>query len=564
MSYLVVVLFTVLVAFSTSGCLSPPPYDLVIRGGNLVDGSGAPSRRADVGIRGDTIAVLGDLEDAQAIQVIEAQGLVVAPGFIDMHSHSDFTLLVDGRGLSKVTQGVTTELLGEATSAAPVEGPLRSEQEIELSSLGLTLDWTTLEQYFQRLEQSGMSVNILSTVGSGQVRACVVGYEDRPATAEEVGRMQELVEQAMRDGAVGLSSGLIYSPNRYASTEELIGLAKVAAGYGGFYLSHIRGEDDQLLTALQEAIEIGRQAGLPVEVLHFKRSSFKLDQEPSPSIQEAAALIEEAQAEGVQVHANLYPYSASQTGLGVRIPNWVHEGGREKLLQRLRDSRTRRRIGREITDLFSKRIAGATPETILFGATPYLPHQPFQGMYIAEIAREMGVEPAEAIIELVEKAEGDTKAIYFGIREQDMLYALVLPWTSIGSDGRAIAPEGILASGHPHPRWYGSFPRILGRYVREQQVLSLEEAIRKMTSLPASRLGLTDRGLVEAGKKADLAIFNPDTIIDLATFENPHQLSQGVEYLVVNGQLVLEQGQHTGALPGRVLRHTAATGEPSP
>ena len=552
---------TILILFSTSGCQGPTIYDLVIQGGDLVDGTGTPPRRADVAIHGDIISAVGNLGNFQAIRTIEAKGLVIAPGFIDMHSHSDFTLLVDGRAISKVTQGVTTELLGEATSAAPVEGPLINEQKVELSNLGLSLDWASLDQYFQRLEKSGMSVNIASTVGSGQIRACVIGYEDRPATTEEMLQMQKLVEQAMRDGAVGLSSGLIYSPNRYASTEELIGLAKIAAKYGGFYLSHIRGEDDRLLIALREAIQIGREAKLPVEILHFKRSSFKLGQEPSPSIQEAITLIEEAQKEGLQVHANLYPYSASQTGLGVRIPNWVHEGGREKLLQRLRTPQIRQQIRQEITDLFLEKIAGATPETILFGATPYPPHQPFQGMYISQIANKMKMDPAETLIELVDKGEGTTRAIYFGIREQDMLHALSLPWTSIGSDGRAIAPDGPLSNSHPHPRWYGSFPRILGRYVREQQILTLEEAIRKMTSLPASRLGLSDRGLIETGKKADLAIFDPKTIIDLATFENPHQLSQGVEYLVVNGRLVLDQGQHTGNYPGRVLRNTFTTGE---
>lgn len=531
-----------------------PAFDVLIRGGEVVDGTGAPARAADVGIRGDSIVAVGDLSGQSATRVIDAAGLTVAPGFIDMHSHSDFALLVDGRALSKVTQGVTTELLGESGSAAPALGPARAERERGLAEQELALDWTTLGEYFQRLERQGMSVNILSTVASGQVRAAVVGYDNRPATAEELRAMEELVDQAMRDGAVGLSSGLIYPPNSYASTEELIALARVAARHGGFYLTHMRNEGNGLLGALEETIRIGREGGLPVEVLHFKRSGARdSGRSLSPTIQEAAALIEKAQSEGLAVYADVYPYAASQTGLDQRIPDWAHDGGREAMVARLRDPATRARIRKEITASFASN--GSAGESIQFGGTPYEPHRRLQGKRISEIAREMGLDPAETIIELVDKAEGSARAIYHSMREEDVRYALSRPWTTIGSDGTAVAPEGILARSHPHPRWYGTFARVLGHYVRQERLLSLEEAVRKMTSLAASRLGLTDRGTVAPGYKADLAVFDPETIIDRSTFEDPHQLSEGVQYLIVNGTLVLDGGQHTGAMPGRVLRN---------
>ena len=508
-----------------------------------------------MGIRGDTIAAVGDLSGARSARLIDAEGLAVSPGFIDMHSHSDFTLLVDGRALSKVTQGITTELLGESESAGPVLGPAKAEREKSLSVLGLSLDWTTLAEYFERLEHQGISVNVVSTVGFGQVRASVVGYGNRSPGAEELRLMEQLVEQAMGEGAVGLSSGLIYTSDRYASTDELIAFAKVAARYDGIYLTHIRGEDERLLGALEEAIRVGREADLPVEVLHFKRAYFPLNREPDPSIQAAASLMETAQKEGVEIYANLYPYSASQTFLDTRLPEWVHQGGREKMLSRLRDPVTRRRISKELEAELAKGIAGKTPDTILFGATPHEAHKELQGKRISEISGQLGMQPAEVIIDLVERADGLAMAIFFGMREEDMRYALALSWTTIGSDGTAVAPQGLLARSHPHPRWYGSFPRVLGRYVREEELLSLDEAVRKMTSLPAARLGLTDRGVLAVGKKADLVVFNPETIMDRSTFEKPHQLSQGVEYVLVNGQLVLDRGQHTGALPGRVLRH---------
>jgi N-acyl-D-aspartate/D-glutamate deacylase len=533
------------------------PFDLLIRGGSLVDGSGAPARPADVGIRGDTIVAVGSLDAARAKRTLEAAGLVIAPGFIDMHSHSDFALLVDGRALSKVTQGVTTELLGESGSAAPALGPARAEMAKSLSELGLTLDWTTLGEYFSRIEAKKTSVNVLSTVASGQVRASVVGYDDRPSTAAELERMEALVEEAMRDGASGLSSGLIYAPNRYASTDELVALARVASRHGGFYLTHMRNEGEGLLEAIGEALEIGSKGNLPVEILHFKRSGVRAGGGEKATLREASALIESARRDGVRVTADVSPYDASQTTLSIRLPDWTQDGGRSKMLERLRDPEMRKKIRQEISASLAEGAAGATPETILFGRTTFEPHRRFQGKRISEIAQEMGVEPAEAILELIDKAEGSTTAVYFGIREEDVELALQQPWVTIGSDGTAVAPEGILARSHPHPRWYGTFPRVLGRYVRERKVLTLEEAVHKMTALAAERLGLSDRGLVAEGKKADIVLFDPDRISDRSTFEKPHQLSVGVRFLVVNGELVLADGEHTGARPGRVLRRAA-------
>ena len=546
------------VGFVTFGCGAPLDFDLVIRGGQVLDGTGATAVRADVGIRGDAIAAVGDLSASTAAETIDATGLTVAPGFIDMHSHSDYTLLVDGRALSKVMQGVTTELLGEANSAAPALGPARPELERTLATLDLTLDWTTLAEYFARLEREPPSVNVLSTVAAGQVRAAVVGYDNRPATEDELVQMEAHVEEAMRHGAAGLSSGLIYPPNSYASTEELIRLAAAAGRYGGIYVSHIRNESSGLLDALNEAIRIGRDADVQVEVLHFKRSSAR----PVPSgtdvtIQDAAALIEEAQDAGIRIYADLYPYAASQTTLNIRLPDWAQEGGRERLVERLQNPETRARIRAEVAASLAGDLGGSTPETLMVSRTPHEPHRQYQGMRLHEIAEAMGVAPTDA---LLDKADGSAGGIFFGMREEDIAFAMALPWTTIGSDGTALAPEGVLGRTHPHPRSYGTFARVLGHYVRDQGVLTLPEAIRKITSLPALRLGLDDRGVLESGRLADVVVFDPEAITDTATFADPQRLATGVHWVIVNGEVVVAEGGHTGARPGRVLRGSGAAG----
>jgi len=547
---------------STAACRPTPqsPLDIVIRGGELVDGTGSTARRADVGIRGDTIVAVGDLSQSAATRVIDATGLVVAPGFIDMHSHSDFPLLVDGRALSKITQGVTTELLGESDSPAPAIGAVRSEMENALKIYGLNLDWGTLEEYFQRLERQRTAVNVVSLVGAGQVRAAVVGYDRRAPTSEELSEMEKLVDAAMRDGAAGLSSGLIYAPNSYATTEELIALAKVAARHGGMYVSHIRNEGDGVVEALQEAARIGREAGLPVEVLHLKRNLARLDGGvQAVGMREVIGVIEEARRQGIRIAANVYPYAASQTTLNANLlPPWSLEGGRERLVARLRDSKTRARIRAEVAPVLASPISGRRADTVMLARTTYEPHRKFQGLRISQIGEQMKRAPADALLEIIDKAEGLASGVYFGMRDEDVALALAQPWTTIGSDGAAFAPAGILARSHPHPRAYGTFTRVLARYVRDEHVLTLPEAIHKMTGLAAERLGLADRGVVQVGRKADVVIIDANTIADKATFEEPHQLSVGVKWLLVNGTLVMDEGNPTSALPGRVLRHQSA------
>ena len=535
-------------------------FDVLIRGGAVFDGTGAAPRWVDIGIRGELVAVIGDLSGASGDEEIDATGLSVAPGFIDMHSHSDRTLLVDGRALSKVKQGVTTELLGESGSPAPVFR--QATTSVMGAVVGAKPDdepnaeaWTTFTEYFTLLEERGVSVNVLSAVGSGVLRAGVVGLDDVPATPEQLEEMKRHVDQAMLEGAFGLSSGLIYIPNRYSSTNELIELAKVAAAHGGFYMSHLRDEADELVAAVEEAVQIGREAGLPVHILHFKFSGTRsrMHHERSPLLS-AIQVVEEALAEGLDIYADVYPYVASRSTLNLRIPDWAREGGAVALTARLGDPILRARIRQEVANHLAKEIPAGTPETVMLSSTPYEAHQLYQGMTIAQIAEEMGLEPVDTILELVERSGARASAIYFGISEEDLEHAMTLPWTSIGSDGSALAPVGELAQSHPHPRSYGTFPRVLGRYVRERGVLSLPEAIHKMTGLSAHQLGLEDRGVLTVGKKADVVVFDSKKIRDLATFELPHQLSEGVTHLLVNGELVLQNGEHTGALPGQVIR----------
>jgi dihydroorotase/N-acyl-D-amino-acid deacylase len=491
--------------------------------------------------------------------VIDAAGLVVAPGFIDMHSHSDFSLLADGRALSKITQGVTTELLGESESAAPAAGPARAEIEKALGSYGLQLDWTTLGEYFARLERARPAVNVVSLVASGQVRAAVIGYERRAPAPAEMAAMEEIVDAAMRDGAAGLSSGLIYAPNSYATTEELIALARVAARHGGIYVSHIRNEGDGVVDALGEAARIGREAGLPVEVLHLKRNLARLDgRTQAVGMRDAIRVIEDARRQGVRMAANVYPYAASQTSLNANLlPEWALEGGRERLAAHLRDPKSRARIRAETAAILALPVSGRRADTVMLSRTTHEPHRRYQGMRVSQIADAAKQEPADVVLDIIDKSGGQASGIYFGMRDEDVALALAQPWTTVGSDGAALAPEGVLGRSHPHPRSYGSFTRVLARYVREERLLTLPQAIHKMTGLAAGRLGLADRGVVQPGKKADLVVFDPDTVGDKATFEDPHQLSVGVMWLMVNGSIAIDSGRPTSARSGRVLRHQA-------
>jgi N-acyl-D-amino-acid deacylase len=470
-----------------------------------------------------------------------------------MHSHSDFALLVEGRAESKVRQGVTTEVLGESSSAAPVTGPVVDAMKNSLAPLGLQLDWSDFTGYFARLEKQGISVNVLSFAGSGQLRAAVVGYENRSPSASELERMKTLLRDAMSHGAFGLSSGLIYPPNSYMKTDELVELAREAARAGGLYISHVRGEGTTLLEALKEAVTIGERAGLPVEIFHFKATGFMRGK-----ILEAVRIIEEARSRGIDIAANQYPYVAGSTGLSASIPSWAHEGGRLKLLERLKDTQVRERIKAEMKTGAPgwHNLVKETGnfENIRVASVRSDRNKKFEGRSIAAIAQERGAAPEDALMDLLIEEEGNVGAIYFSMIEEDVKTAMKLPWVSIGSDGTAVSPEGILGRGKPHPRFYGTFPRILGKYVREEKILTLEDAVRKMTSLPAARLRLSDRGLLRAGMAADVVVFDPERVIDRATFDEPHRYAEGIDVVVVNGQVVLDEGRHTGASPGRVLR----------
>ncbi len=547
------VLLLTAVAFSVPHRADSPQYDLLIVGGRILDGTGSPWFHGSVAVKDRRIADIGRLPSATARQVIDATGMVVAPGFIDLHSHSDFTLLVDGTAQSKIRQGVTTEILGEADSAGPVLGPAAPEFDKDLRRYGIERDWTTLGEYLTRLERRGISVNIASYVGSGQVRDCILGNVDRDPTPEELDRMKGLVEQAMREGALGLSSGLIYPPNSFAETEELIELAKIAAKYGGIYATHIRGESWTSIRALREAIEISEMAGLPAHIFHFK----KYGRENWGKMGEQVKLIQMARDRGVDITADQYPYIAAMTGLEMCIPPIYQEGTSDQVVERLKDPRVRAEIRKAIAegmpawdDNEVKSVGGWHGVQVASMQRPE--NKKFEGKRMDEVAANMGEDPLDALCDLLISEGGSAEAVYFGMSDPDVQLAMQQPWVGIGSDGSAVNPEMEFV-GKPHPRFYGSFPRVLGRYARQENVLTLADAVRKMTSFSAQIEGLTDRGLLRPGMAADIAIFDPKTVIDKATFDAPHQYPVGIPYVIVNGVVVLEEGRHTGATPGKVL-----------
>lgn len=535
-----------------------PQYDLLIVDGHIVDGSGSPWFKGSVAVKDGKIADVGRLVNVTARHVIDAQRLVVAPGFIDLHSHSDFTLLVDGNAQSKIRQGVTTEILGEDSSAGPVLGPVAPEFDKGLVRYGLTRDWTTLGEYFARVERQGISLNIASYVGSGQVRAAVLGNVDRAPTPAELARMEELVDQAMRDGAIGLSSGLIYPPNLFAETSELTALARVAARYGGIYTSHIRGEGSHWKKSVDEAIEISQMAGLPAHILHFKIDGHANWGQMAEQVKEVQA----ARDRGVDITADQYPYIAAMTGLEMCIPPKFLEGTSEDVVKRLKDPRVRQQIRQAIAtglpgweDNEVKSVGGW--HGVLVASLQKPENKKYEGKRMDEVAKMMGRDPVDALLDLLVSEGGSAEAIYFSMSEADVELAMKQPWVGIGSDGSAVAPE-MAFMGKPHPRFYGTFPRVLGVYVREKHVLTLPDTVRKMTSLSAAITGLSDRGLLRPGMAADITLFDPMTVRDQATFENPLQYPRDIPYVIVNGVLVIEQGQHTGAKPGRVLRGRGA------
>jgi len=522
-------------------------FDLLIRGARVVDGSGNPPFIADIGIQGDTIVALGDLSTVETGRVIDASGLMASPGFIDMHSHSDWTLPGNRRAESKIRQGVTTEVIGMCgSSPAPLPSdPERRGRWIAQAGAGhpwLTWEWNTFGEYLDHLRE-GIALNVVPFVGHGTLRVAAMGWEDRTPSEEELATLKRLMAQAMEEGAWGYSTGLIYPPSCYAETEELISLARVAAEHGGFYFSHIRGEGATLLEAIREVIKIVEAAGLPAEIAHFKATGRPYwDQLP-----EAIRLVEEARSRGLDITADRYPYTASSTGLAALLPHWAHEGGREALLARLADSSTRARIRREVT---ARRKGMEWSEVMI----SHCPAQPAcEGLTLDQLAEQRGMEPVDAVLDLLQEAKAQVSMIQFSMSEDNLREVLRQPWVMIGSDGYSLAPYGEMGRGKRHPRSYGTFVRVLGKYVREEGVLTWEEAVHKMAALPAQKLGLADRGLLEVGRKADIVLFDPDNVADRATFTQPYQYPEGIEYVLVSGQVVIERGEHTGALPGRVL-----------
>lgn len=544
-----------------SACSGPDhsvgePYDVVVRGGRVIDGSGGPWFHADVGVREGRIVEIGDLGDHPAVDVIDATGRVVTPGFIDMHTHSDYALLRDGRGLSKIRQGVTTEVLGESGSVAPRRHDARDGR------YGVQGDWTTLRGYFERLESSGTSGNVMSYIGAGQLRDYVMGEgEQREPTADELEEMKRLLAQGMEDGAAGLVMALEtpgqeqFGPGNELSkakptTRELIELAKVVARYGGVYGTHMRDQGTYIVEGIEEAATIGEQAGVRVEIFHLKaagRPNFG-------TMGDALGAIEAARNRGVDIAADVYPYIAASHGLTTEVPRWAHEGGTARLLERLGDPELRPRIKREVTDYmmtkyYNETTGAAGFDAVIVASTPKDPER-YVGKTLGEIAREQGKAPDDLVLDLLIEQDGDVGIVMFYMSETDVQLAMRNPLVSFDSDGTAASPD---FGGQPHPRWYGTFPRVLGHYVRELGVLPLEEAVRKMTSLPAQRMGLLDRGLVRPGQWADLVVFDPDQVIDRATFDDPHRFPEGIGDVIVNGVVVIRDGEHTGALPGRGL-----------
>lgn len=530
-----------------------PAYDVIIRGGRIVDGTGNPWFRGDVAIKGDRIARIGEVT-GDAKRVIDATGLVVAPGFIDIHSHSDWLLLEDGGAPSKIRQGVTTEVLGESISAGPFQGKLPPHK---VSIQDTTIEIRALRDYFAAIERTRVAVNVASYVGQGQIWSCVMGSSfARPSTGE-LEEMRQLVAEAMRDGAFGLSTALMMPPSSLATTGDLVELAKVVAAHGGIYSSHIRDEGLGVFDAIKEAIRVGEDAGVPVDIIHLKIADEKL----WGRMKEILALIEDARRRGVNVQANVYPYTRGNNDLVSIIPPWAHEGGRAMLLERLRDPQQRVRLKHDIQNgvpgWYNHYAAvGGDWTRMLISA-----NNTYKGMTMDKViamksrGQNPAPDPLDVLFDLLLEQHGSVGTVYAHHTEADMNLALVQPWTSIGSDGSAFATEGLLRRGNPHPRNFGTFPRVLGVYARERSLLRLEDAVRKMTSLNAAKLGLRDRGTLRAGAFADVTIFNEQRVIDRATYEAPFQYPEGIDYVLVNGQVALDQGTPTPARAGRALRH---------
>ena len=543
-----------LLALLAAPAFGQVPYDLVIRNGRIIDGTGSPWYAGDIAIRDGRIAAIGHVGEAPAKRTLDAAGKVIAPGFIDMLGQSELTILVDPRLPSKIYQGITTEITGEGGSIAPVSDALIAADRLGYEHFHITPDWRTLGDYFARLEKQGMGINLASYVGATQVRRMVLGDVNRAPSPAELDRMRGLVREAMEQGAVGVSTSLQYPPAPYATTEELIALATEAARHGGVYATHMRSEGEAIDEAIDEAVRIGREAKIPVEIWHLKVAG-KSNWGKMPQV---VAKIEAARQSGVDVTADTYAYTAWFNSFSAFVPPWAHDGGTPKLLERLKDPATRARIRKDLEtpskdwDNEWQEIPG--PEAVVLCSVHNPSLQPLVGKTLAEAAKMRGKDPIDTLFDILIEDEAYTSVAVSGMSEPDVALALVQPWVSIDNDSQGTATDGLLGKEHPHPRAYGTFPRILRKYVRDEKKLRLEDAIRKFTALPAQRMRLADRGVLKAGLWADLVVFDPETIRDLATFENPNQLSQGMDTVLVNGVAVIEGGKMTGALPGKVLR----------
>ncbi len=542
-----------------AACTPAPEYDLVLRGGLIYDGSGHPPFAGDVALRADTIAAVGDLGRARGHTELDVTGLAVAPGFINMLSWATESLLHDGRAQSDIRQGVTLEVFGEGWSMGPLNEAMKADLKRGQSDITFDVAWTTLGEYLEHLERRGVSPNVASFVGATTVRIHELGYANRPPTPDELDRMRALVRQAMEEGALGLGSSLIYAPAFYASTDELVALSREAAAYGGMYISHLRSEGNRLLEAVDELITIAREAGLPAEIYHLKAAG----RDNWPRLDAVIARVEAARAEGLRITADMYTYTAGATGLDAAMPPWVQEGGFEAWRQRLRDPALRQRLLREMrtpSGDWENLLQAAGPEGTLLVGFRNEALRRYIGRTLAEVAAERGVSPEEAAMDLVVEDSSRVDVVYFLMSEENVRRQIALPWMSFGSDAAALAPEGVFLRSNPHPRAYGNFARLLGRYVRDEGLIPLEEAIRRLTTLPATNLGLRRRGALRPGYHADLVVFDPATIRDHATYADPHRYATGVVHVFVNGVQVLRDGEHTGATPGRVVRGPGWTG----
>lgn len=547
------VLVVTAVLLSSGSCLAQTQsFDVLIKGGTVYDGAGGEPRHLDVAIRGDRIVEIGTLRKARANTLVDATGLAVAPGFINMLSHSETSLIVDGRSMSELKQGVTTQIFGEG-SMGPLTLEMKARRIAQQGDIKYDITWTTLAEYLAYLEKRGISQNVASFIGAPTLREYVIGLQDKAATPEQLDKMRELVRQEMEAGALGITTALIYPPATFAKTEELIELSKVAAKYKGKYIAHIRSEADQLAEAVEETIRISREAGLPAEIYHLKASG----RENWSKLDRVLAMIEEARRNGLQITADMYTYTAGATGLNSCMPPWVYDGGSDAAYRRLEDPETREKIAAAMrapsNNWENLYMLAGSPDRILLVGFKSEALKPLTGKTLADVARMRGKDPVETIMDLVLEDRSRIGTVYFMMDEENVKKQIRQPWVSFGSDAASMAPEGVFLKSSTHPRAYGNFARLLGKYVREEKVIPLTEAVRRLSGLPATNLGLDHRGFLEPGMFADVVVFDPDSITDVATYEKPQQYSVGVKHVFVNGVQVLRDGEHTGAKPGRAL-----------